>query len=54
MYVDQNDPEPRARVLFVADADPHARRVTESALLRRFAPWPGPLKHDDSESLDQI
>ena len=38
MYVDQNDPEPRARVLFVADADPHARRVTESALLRRFAP----------------
>jgi thioredoxin reductase (NADPH) len=33
-----DDPESAAPVLFVADADPEARRVTECALLRRFAP----------------
>jgi thioredoxin reductase (NADPH) len=33
-----DEAEPAAPVVFVADADPAARRVTESALLRRFAP----------------
>jgi thioredoxin reductase (NADPH) len=31
-------PDPATPVLYVADADPDARSVTESALLRRFAP----------------
>jgi thioredoxin reductase (NADPH) len=33
-----DNPDPAAPVLFVADADPDARGVTASALLRRFSP----------------